>query len=133
MSINVAKLTAALQQFVGSVANVQAAAVVSPDGLALASCLMPGMDEERVSAMAAALLSLSERIGRELNRGSIERVWVEGSQGYSIITNCTEEAVLLVLADRQAKLGVVNLEIKNVVSQLQEFLTASSNTLAMSS
>ncbi|MEN9206696.1 MAG: roadblock/LC7 domain-containing protein [Gloeomargarita sp. GMQP_bins_120] len=131
MPINVAKLTTTLQQFVGSVANVQAATVVSPDGLALASCLMPGMDEERVSAMAAALLSLSERIGRELNRGAIERVWVEGDQGSAIITNCTEEAVLVVLADRQAKLGVINLEVKNLVSRLQEFLTASSNTISI--
>jgi len=74
MSINVAKLEGILQNLVTSTSDVQGAALVSPDGLPLASTLPSGMDEERVSAMSAAMLSLGERIGNELARGDIDRL-----------------------------------------------------------
>ncbi|WP_247216613.1 roadblock/LC7 domain-containing protein [Synechococcus sp. C9] len=122
MAINVTKLEMTLQEFVANVGNVQGAAIVSPDGLSLASSLAPGMDDERVAAMSAAMLSLGERIGRELNRGEIERILVEGQKGYGILTSCTEESVFLVLTDRNAKLGIINLEIKNVIEELRKQL-----------
>ena len=77
------------------------------------------MDEERVSAMSAAMLSLGERIGNELARGEIDRLYVEGDKGYGILTSCGEEAVLLVLASKAAKQGVLMLEIKRVVGDLK--------------
>ncbi len=124
MPIDVSKLEASLQSFVANASNVQGAALVSPDGLTLAAVLPGGMDEERVAAMSAAMLSLGERIGRELSRGQVERILVEGSSGYGILTSCTEEAVLLVLADASAKLGILNLEIKNVLAELQPQLSS---------
>lgn len=124
MPIDVSKLEASLQSFVANASNVQGAALVSPDGLTLAAVLPGGMDEERVAAMSAAMLSLGERIGRELSRGQVERILVEGSSGYGILTSCTEDAVLLVLADASAKLGILNLEIKNVLAELQPQLSS---------
>ncbi|OIP69104.1 MAG: diacylglyceryl transferase [Oscillatoriales cyanobacterium CG2_30_44_21] len=122
MSINVAKLESILQNLVTSTSDVQGAALVSPDGLPLASTLPSGMDEERVSAMSAAMLSLGERIGNELVRGDIDRLYVEGDKGYGILTSCGEEAVLLVLASKAAKQGLLMLEIKRVVSDLKAAL-----------
>jgi len=122
MSINVAKLESILQNLVTSTSDVQGAALVSPDGLPLASTLPSGMDEERVSAMSAAMLSLGERIGNELARGEIDRLYVEGDKGYGILTSCGEEAVLLVLASKAAKQGVLMLEIKRVVENLKTAL-----------
>lgn len=122
MSINVAKLESILQNLVTSTSDVQGAALVSPDGLPLASTLPSGMDEERVSAMSAAMLSLGERIGNELARGSIDRLYVEGDKGYGILTSCGEEAVLLVLASKAAKQGLLMLEIKRVTGDLKAAL-----------
>ena len=122
MTINVEKLNVVLQNFVSGTSDVQGAALVTPDGLPLAAALPGGMDEERVSAMSAAMLSLGERIGSELNRGSIDRIFVEGSQGYGILTSCSEDAVFLVLADKAAKQGVIMLEIKRAVSELKLLL-----------
>ena len=64
MGINVAKLESILQNLVTSTSDLEGAALVSPDGLPLASTLPSGMDEERVLAMSAAMLSLGERIGK---------------------------------------------------------------------
>ncbi|MEI6427270.1 MAG: roadblock/LC7 domain-containing protein [Pseudanabaena sp. ELA607] len=122
MAINTAKLESLLQNFVTSVSDVQGAALVSPDGLPLAATLPSGMDEERVSAMSAAMLSLGERIGNELVRGGIERLYVEGDKGYGVLVSCGEDAVLLVLASKSAKQGVLMLEIKRMVSELKPLL-----------
>lgn len=119
MAINTEKLGYILQTFVSNTSDIQGAALVTPDGLPLAANLPGRMDEERVSAMSAAMLSLGERIGDELGRGSIDRIFVEGSDGYCILTSCGEEAVFLVLASKAAKQGVLQLEIKRAVSELR--------------
>jgi predicted regulator of Ras-like GTPase activity (Roadblock/LC7/MglB family) len=122
MAINTEKLGYILQNFVSTTADIQGAAVVTPDGLPLASNIPSSMDEERVSAMSAAMLSLGERIGVELNRGGIDRIAVEGNDGVSILTSCGEDAVFLVLASKAAKQGVLQLEIKRALSDLKHVL-----------
>lgn len=119
MGINVEKLNQILQEFVSTTSDIQGAALVTPDGLPLATTLPGQMDEDRVSAMSASMLSLGERIGKELARGNVERIFVEGGDGYGILTNCTEEALFLVLASQDAKQGVLMLEIKRTLQELR--------------
>ncbi|MEM6401933.1 MAG: roadblock/LC7 domain-containing protein [Cyanobacteria bacterium P01_D01_bin.116] len=116
--INVSMLQDELQNFVSAGSDVQGAALVSPDGLALASVLPGGMDEERTAAMSASMLSLGERIGRELARGSIDRIVVEGEKGYGVLVGCGADAVLLVLAGAGVKQGLLFLEVKRVVNKI---------------
>lgn len=120
--INSEKLNTVLQNFVSGTSEVQGAAIVTPDGLPLSTMLPGGMDEERVAAMSAAMLSLGERIGNELARGTIDRIFVQGEKGYGILTSCGEDAVFLVLASEAAKQGLLMLEIKRAVSELMLLL-----------
>ncbi|MBE9250384.1 roadblock/LC7 domain-containing protein [Dolichospermum sp. LEGE 00240] len=122
MAINSEKLSMVLQNFVSATTDVQGAALVTPDGLPLAASLPGGMDEERVSAMSASMLSLGERIGMELARGTIDRIFVEGNKGFGILTSCGQDAVLLVLASESAKQGLLMLEIKRVLAELKLIL-----------
>ena len=122
MAINSQKLGYILQNFVSTTSDVQGAAMVTPDGLPLASSLPGGMDDERVSAMSAAMLSLGDRIGQELARGDIDRIYVEGDEGFSILTSCGQDAVFLVLAGKGAKQGVLMLEIKRAIAELKQAL-----------
>lgn len=116
--INIEKINTLLQSFVSGTPDVQGTAIVTPDGLSLATMLPGEMDEERVAAMSAAMLSLGERIGNELARGTIDRIYVQGDKGYGILTSCGEDAVLLVLASESAKQGLLMLEIKRIVAEL---------------
>jgi predicted regulator of Ras-like GTPase activity (Roadblock/LC7/MglB family) len=120
--INISMLQEELQSFVSGSSDVQGAALVSPDGLALASVLPVGMDEERTAAMSASMLSLGERIGRELARGNVERIIVEGEKGYGVLVGCGDEAVLLVLASNNVKAGLLFLEIKRAVARILPLL-----------
>ena len=103
-------------------ADVEAAAVVSVDGLSMASSLPPGIEEERVSAMSAAMLSLGERIATELSRGELEQVNVRGDNGYVILTSVGEEAVLTVLARKDAKLGLILLDVSRAKEALEQIV-----------
>lgn len=116
--INISMLQDELQNFVSGSAEVQGAILASPDGLALASVLPVGMDEERTAAMSASMLSLGERIGHELARGNVDRIVVEGEKGYGVLVSCGAEAVLLVLANSAVKQGILFLEVKRAVARI---------------
>jgi len=102
--------------------GIQASAVVSVDGLTIASALPAAAEEDRVAAMSAAMLSLGERIADELGRGGLDEVYVRGSGGYVVLMSVGEEAVLTVLADEKAKLGMILLEAGRAASDLVKIL-----------
>jgi uncharacterized protein len=111
-----------LKTLVANTPDVEGAATVSLDGLVLASVLPAGTDEDRVSAMAAALLSLGERTSEELARGTLEQVYVKGSSGYIILMQAGREAVLEVIAGGGAKLGMVLLDMKRASQEISRVL-----------
>ncbi|MBP8974201.1 MAG: roadblock/LC7 domain-containing protein [Anaerolineae bacterium] len=102
--------------------DVEAAAIVSVDGLSIASSLPGNVEEDRVSAMSAAMLSLGERIAGELGRGHLEQVYVKGQNGYVILSAIGEEAVLTVMARQQAKLGLIFLDMSRAVKELEKLV-----------
>ncbi len=101
---------------------VEAAAVVSVDGLSMASSLPSGVEEDRVAAMSAAMLSLGERIATELGRGKLDQVYIKGEKGYVILMAVGEEAVLTVMAREDAKLGLVFLDMGRAVADLEKLV-----------
>jgi len=112
------QLQGILKSLVTNTPDVEGAAMVSDDGLVISAVLPAGTDEDRVSAMAAALLSLGERTSSELQRGSLEQVYVKGDSGYIILMQAGEECVLEVIAGGSAKLGMVLLDSKRAAAEL---------------
>jgi predicted regulator of Ras-like GTPase activity (Roadblock/LC7/MglB family) len=102
--------------------EIEASAVVSVDGLIMASALPAEVEEDRVSAMSAAMLSLGERIAGELGRGFLEQVYIRGGNGYVLLTAVGEEAVLTALARENAKLGMVFLEMRRAAGDLAKLV-----------
>lgn len=98
--------------------DIEASAIVSVDGLIMASALQQGVEEDRVSAMSAAMLSLGERISGELGRGGLEQVYIKGNAGSIVLTSVGEEAVLTALARQDAKLGLIFLEMRRAAEDL---------------
>jgi hypothetical protein len=98
--------------------SVEAAAVVSVDGLSMASSLPADVEEDRVAAMSAAMLSLGDRIATELGRGTLDQVYIKGEDGYVVLRAVGEEAVLTVLASKEARLGLVFLDMGRAVEDL---------------
>lgn len=99
--------------------DIVASAVVSVDGLIMASALPADVEEDRVSAMSAAMLSLGERIAMELGRGELDEVYIRGDEGFVMLTAVGEEAVLTALTRENAKLGMIFLEMRRAAEDLE--------------
>jgi predicted regulator of Ras-like GTPase activity (Roadblock/LC7/MglB family) len=102
--------------------DIEASAVVSVDGLIMASALPSDVEEDRVSAMSAAMLSLGERIAIELGRGTLDQVFIRGEYGYVLLMAVGTEAVLTALARKEAKLGLVFLDMRRTAAELAKFV-----------
>ncbi len=102
--------------------DIEASAVVSVDGLIIASDLPADVEEDRVSAMSASMLSLGERIASELRRGNLDQVYIRGNNGYVILMSVGEEAVLTALARQDAKLGLVFLDMRRAAADLSHLI-----------
>ena len=107
-----------LRELQASSPDIEASAIVSVDGLSIASALPQGVEEDRVSAMSAAMLSLGERIANELGRGGLEQVYIKGNTGFIVLTSVGAEAVLTSLARQDAKLGLIFLEMRRAAEDL---------------
>jgi predicted regulator of Ras-like GTPase activity (Roadblock/LC7/MglB family) len=102
--------------------EIEGAGVVSVDGLIMASSLPAGVEEDRVSAMSAAMLSLGERISGELGRGVLEQVYIKGKTGYVYLMSVGDEAVLTTLVREGAKLGLVLLDMRRTADDLEKLV-----------
>ncbi len=111
-----------LRSMQASAPDIEASAVVSVDGLIMASALQQGAEEDRVSAMSAAMLSLGERISAELGRGSLEQVYIKGDKGFIVLIAVGDEAVLTALARQDGKLGLVFLEMRRAAEDLAKLV-----------
>ena len=116
------QMVASLREMQNAVPDIEASAVVSVDGLIMASALPADVEEDRVSAMSAAMLSLGERIAGELGRGDLDQVYIRGDNGFIVLTAIGEEAVLTALARSKAKLGLVFLEMRRAAEALTKLV-----------
>jgi predicted regulator of Ras-like GTPase activity (Roadblock/LC7/MglB family) len=115
-------LSAILNEMELNVREVQAAAVVSVEGLPIASKLPEGWDDTIVAAMTAAMLSLGDKIANNLNKGTLEKIMIEGVHGVVVSMAAGPNAVLTVSAAKDAKLGLLFMEMSNASKKIAEIL-----------
>lgn len=118
------RLDRAIHALLAQTPEIEAAAVVSFDGLPMASALPPSMDEDRVAAMSAALLSLGERAAQGLGRGELSQVYIEGETGTVFLVSADNEAVLVAVAAQGAKAGMMLYEVRRAAAAVAEALRA---------
>jgi hypothetical protein len=111
-----------LNQLRSSSPDILGAAIVSSDGLPIASVLSPDVEEDRVAAMSAAMVSLGERITAELGRGKFEQVYIKGDVGFALLTSIGTDSVLTVIANGEARLGLLLLELRKSVDDLESLI-----------
>ncbi len=102
--------------------DIEASALISEDGLMIASALPQHYEEMRVAGMSSTLLSLGVRAATELERGNVEQVLIRGQQGYVVMVAAASGTMLLVLTTKEAKLGLVFLDMSRVVEAIRKIL-----------
>jgi hypothetical protein len=105
--------------------EVEASAVITRDGITIASLLAAESNQDRFGAMCASLLALADRAGREVDRGELRQVILDGSKGPMLLTQAGASSVLAVAANPRANLGRLILETRKVSAELTALLQAS--------
>jgi predicted regulator of Ras-like GTPase activity (Roadblock/LC7/MglB family) len=120
------QLAAGLDEFLAVSPDVEAAAVVSADGLPMASALPPYVEEDRLAAMSAALLTLGERAASGMGKGRLAQVFVEAGDGYVVLMAAGINAVLVAITSGAAKVGLVLFEMRKAAGRIVEIMEADS-------
>lgn len=115
-------LTQVLKNLHTSTPDIEGAAVISLDGLIMASSLPASVEEDTVSAMSAALYGIGSKTAEELQRGEVEQLYIKGRNGYMLITQAGAESVLGVMANAKAKLGIIFLDVKRAAEEISKLI-----------
>jgi predicted regulator of Ras-like GTPase activity (Roadblock/LC7/MglB family) len=109
-----------LQKFCGETPEIVGCAVIDIEGVITASALTRKVDEDLIGGMSSTMLGVGERISAELMDSDLEQVYVRSPNGYVILNAVGDQALLLVLATKRAKLGLVFMEIQRTVQELEK-------------
>lgn len=116
------QLNSTLRHLQSESPGVEASALISEDGLMIASALSQELDETRVAGMTATLLNLGTRAAVELKRGFVQEVIVRGDEGYAVMINAGRGALLLALANETSKLGLIFFDMREAITRIKTIL-----------
>ncbi len=102
--------------------DIEACALISEDGLVIASALPQHIEEMRVAGMSATLLALGTRAAAELSRGELEQVLIRGKQGYVVMVGAAPGTLLMTLTRAEAKLGLIFLDLGRAAAEVRKVL-----------
>jgi len=111
-------LEGVLNELQGSIPEIEACAIVSVEGLPIVSALPTDVDEAKVAAMTAAMVTLGEKAAMELGKGELEQVNIKGINGWLLVIQAGMNACLTVSTTANAKLGLIFLDMKRAAEKV---------------
>jgi len=94
-----------LKKLLAAIPEVQAAALVSNEGLPIVSVLQGDVNEKKIAAITAALCSLAKKAISELKNGDFDQLYIRYSDGYLLVRQVSPDAILIASADKVIRLG----------------------------
>jgi predicted regulator of Ras-like GTPase activity (Roadblock/LC7/MglB family) len=98
--------------------NIDAICLVARDGFLLDSVARTGIDKEMIGAIASSGFGASESMGRQLDKGTMLISMIEFEKGPVLLAPIGEDAFLVIVADKEANLGMIRLKLKKHSSEL---------------
>ena len=102
--------------------DVEASAIVSRDGLLMASDIPEGIHAETFAAMTATMLGAAETVVSELKKGVPDRVIVESKEAKIVATGAGQKALLVVMTSPAAGLGLILVEMEKSAEKVKGLL-----------
>jgi predicted regulator of Ras-like GTPase activity (Roadblock/LC7/MglB family) len=101
-----------------NIGGIEASAVVTRDGLLVASDISSSVDAETFAAMSASMGGAAETAMSEVKGGDPTRVIVEGGRLKMVSVGAGPAALLVVLADNVVPLGLVLLKMGDTARKI---------------
>jgi uncharacterized protein len=104
------------KEFLSGSADLQGGALLSTDGVLITSSAFGRAEKcESSAAGCAALIALAHELSRETGHGECDSVMLTGEQGHVILMPVLDKTVFAVLARRDAKLGLIFLDMGRAI------------------
>lgn len=116
--MNTQTLFSQLEIFNDRSTYIEASAIISQDGMVMASALPQEINEDHIGAMSAAILSVGNRGSRELIGGELEQIMIKSAKGYILMIHAGKEAMLTVMTKPNARLEFVFLEMSQLAKRI---------------
>ena len=111
-----------LNNLLSSASGIESAAIISTEGLPIASILLQDVNELNVAVMSSVILSLGKRIIQEMEKGEIEQIFIKGNNGYIISMAVSEDAVLTITTTTNVNLGLIFLYCKRTCEKISRLI-----------
>lgn len=105
-----------------NIGGVEASAVVSRDGSLLYSTMSQKQSAEKFAAMSASMMGAAETAATMLGKGIPDRIIMESKQGKIIGTGAGAKALLMVMTEPYAGLGLLLIEIAKASGKIKQVL-----------
>ena len=92
--------------------SIEAVCLVARDGFLLESIARSGIDKEMIGAIASSGFGASASMGKQLDKGSLLISMIEFEQGPVLLAPIGDDAFLVIVADKNANLGMIRLKLK---------------------
>lgn len=115
-----------IQELIDKPLDIQCAFLVSPQGQPITR--PAGMDENSALILAGTMIYLAQSTSEELQWESVEKIYIQGREGYIILIHCTSEAFLLVQAGKTL-MGLLDGELNRTTQKLKDTLTGKTSMI----
>lgn len=104
------------------VGQIKAVGIVSAEGLLITSIMPPDMNERIVGALCSTIIASAETASSQMGTGEVAEVNVKTERGILLLKPAGKKALLFAMAEVEAQLGLIMVEIEIRAKQVQETL-----------
>ena len=104
------------------VGQIKACGIVSKEGLLINSRTPPDVDARIFSALCSTIMGAAEAASGQMTTGTVSQISVKTEKGTIVIIPAGLKAILTLLTDLEAQLGLIFFEMETRAAQVEEIL-----------
>jgi uncharacterized protein len=104
------------------VGQIKACSIVSKEGLLINARTPPDVDARIFSALCSTIMGAAEAASGQLSTGIVSQISVKTEKGTMVLLPAGDKAILTVLTDPEAQLGLIFFEMESRATQVDEIL-----------
>jgi len=102
--------------------DIEGTAVATNEGLVIASSLAEALDEERLSAVCAAVATVTRRTAEEMEKGEPTEIVIKAPRGYIFIMRAGPASLLVAITRPSANLGLILIDMRRIAHEIAPIL-----------
>ncbi len=104
------------------IGQIKACSIVSKEGLLIDSRTPPDVDARIFSALCSTIMGAAEAASDQLNIGSVGQISVKTCEGTIVLIPAGPKAILTVLTEQEAQLGLIFFEMESKAENVDRIL-----------